>query len=80
MSNLTIMDIAREAVPCTKMIKGIRADYKKAAVLGEILVPRVTKTGEDEWTVVLADEEARKKFVTEAVKRIEESMLSLVRH
>ena len=30
--------------------------------------------------VVLADEEARKKFVTEAVKRIEESMLSLVRH
>ena len=56
MSNLTIMDIAREAVPCTKMVKGIRADYKKAAVLGEILVPRVTKTGEDEWTVVLADE------------------------
>ena len=30
--------------------------------------------------VALADEEARKKFVTEAVKRIEESMLSLVRH
>ena len=28
----------------------------KTAVLGEILVPRVTKTGEDEWTVVLADE------------------------
>ena len=43
-------------MPCTKMVKGIRADYKKAAVLGEILVPRVTKTGEDEWTVVLADE------------------------
>ncbi|MDY3826929.1 MAG: hypothetical protein SO020_10405, partial [Lachnospiraceae bacterium] len=30
--------------------------------------------------VALADEEARKKFVTEAVKRIEESLLSLVRH
>ena len=30
--------------------------------------------------VALADEEARKKFVTEAVKRIEESLLSLVKH
>ena len=79
-NNAQYVDIAREAVPCTKMVKGIRADYKKAAVLGEVLVPRVTKTGEEEWTVVLADEEARKKFVTEAVKRIEESMLSLVRH
>lgn len=55
-NNAQYVDIAREAVPCTKMVKGIRADYKKAAVLGEILVPRVTKTGEDEWTVVLADE------------------------
>ena len=55
-NNAQYVDIAREAVPCKKMVKGIRADYKKAAVLGEILVPRVTKTGEDEWTVVLADE------------------------
>ncbi len=55
-NNAQYVDIAREAVPCTKVVKGIRADYKKAAVLGEILVPRVTKTGEDEWTVVLADE------------------------
>lgn len=55
-NNAQYVDIAREAVTCTKMVKGIRADYKKAAVLGEILVPRVTKTGEDEWTVVLADE------------------------
>lgn len=55
-NNAQYVDIAREAVPCTKMVKGIRADYKKAAVLGEILVPRVTKTGEEEWTVVLADE------------------------
>ena len=55
-NNAQYVDIAREAVPCTKRVKGIRADYKKAAVLGEILVPRVTKTGEDEWTVVLADE------------------------
>lgn len=55
-NNAQYVDIAREAVPYTKIVKGIRADYKKAAVLGEILVPRVTKTGEDEWTVVLADE------------------------
>ena len=55
-NNAQYVDIAREAVPCTKMVKGIRADYKKAAVLGEVLVPRVTKTGEEEWTDVLADE------------------------
>ena len=55
-NNAQYVDIAREAVPCTKMVKGIRADYKKAAVLGEALIPRVTKTGEDEWTIVLADE------------------------
>ena len=55
-NNAQYVDIAREAVPGTKMVKGIRADYKKAAVLGEVLVPRVTKTGEEEWTVVLADE------------------------
>lgn len=62
-NNAQYVDIAREAVPCTKMVKGIRADYKKAAVLGEILVPRVTKTGEDEWTVVLADEVCEVKAV-----------------
>lgn len=32
-------------------------DYKKAAVLGEVLIPRVTKTGEDEWTIVLTGED-----------------------
>ena len=62
-NNAQYVDIAREAVPCTKMVKGIRADYKKAAVLGEILVPRVTKTGEDEWTVVLADEDCEVRAV-----------------
>ena len=55
-NNAQYVDIAREAVPCTKMVKEIRADYKKAAVLGEVLIPRVTNTGKDEWTVVLADE------------------------
>ena len=38
-------------------VKEIRVDYKKAAVLGEVLIPRVTKTGEDEWTIVLAGED-----------------------
>ena len=42
-NNAQYVDIAREAVPCTKMVKGIRADYKKAAVLGEILVPESDK-------------------------------------
>ena len=36
-NNAQYVDIAREAVPCTKMVKEIRADYKKAAVLGEVL-------------------------------------------
>ena len=30
--------------------------------------------------IQLADEKERKKFVAESVKRIEESLLSLVRH
>ena len=41
----------------TEKVKEIRVDYKKAAVLGEVLIPRVTKTGEDEWTIVLAGED-----------------------
>ncbi len=62
-NNAQYVDIAREAVPCTKMVKGIRADYKKAAVLGEVLIPRVTNTGEDEWTVVLTDENGEVRAV-----------------
>ena len=47
-----------DALPiCTKKVKEIRVDYKKAAVLGEVLIPRVTKTGEDERTIVLAGED-----------------------
>ncbi len=55
-NNAQYVDIAREAVTCTKKVKEIRVDYKKAAVLGEVLIPRVTKTGEDEWTIVLTGE------------------------
>ena len=47
----------RQAVTCTNKVKEIRVDYKKAAVLGEVLIPRVTKTGEDERTIVLAGED-----------------------
>mgnify|MGYP000367453967 CR=1 FL=1 len=56
-NNAQYVDIAREAVTCTKKVKEIRVDYKKAAVLGEVLIPRVTKTGEDERTIVLAGED-----------------------
>lgn len=56
-NNAQYVDIAREAVTSTKKVKEIRVDYKKAAVLGEVLIPRVTKTGEDEWTIVLAGED-----------------------
>ena len=50
------MEIAREAVPAGITIREIRADYKKAALLGDVIVPRVA-CGQDKcYTVVLGSE------------------------
>ena len=55
-NNAQYVEMAREAIPEGLVIKELRADYKKAAVLGDVLTPRVSMArGKDcrEWTVVL---------------------------
>ena len=55
-NNAQYVEIAREAVPAGITIREIRADYKKAALLGDVIVPRVA-CGEDKcYTVVLGSE------------------------
>lgn len=46
-NNAKYVEIAREAWDSEKEISEIRADYKKAAVLGDILIPRIGKIGEE---------------------------------
>ena len=41
-NNAQYVEMAREAIPEGLVIKEIRADYKKAAVLGDVLTPRVS--------------------------------------
>ncbi len=55
MNNGKYVMVAEEYLPEDFHIREIRVEYKKAAVLGDILYPRVTMEG-DRVTVVLADE------------------------
>lgn len=52
-NNAQYVEMARESIPQGLVIKEIRADYKKAAVLGDILIPQVSRGPEHQWTVVL---------------------------
>lgn len=56
MNNGKYVQVAEEYLPEEFMVKGLRAEYKKAAVLGDTLHPKVTRE-EDTVTVVLADSE-----------------------
>ncbi len=62
MNNGKYVMIAEEYLPEGFDIREIRVEYKKAAVLGDVLYPRVT-VAEHEVTVVLADEK-RKPYAT----------------
>lgn len=55
MNNAKYVMVAEEYLPEGFQAKEIRVEYKKAAVLGDIIVPRVTVTEKDTM-VVLADE------------------------
>ena len=48
------VEIARELLPEDTAVREIRVEYKKAAVLGDCIVPRVTKT-EDKYLIALCD-------------------------
>ena len=55
MNNGKYVMVAEEYLPEDFQVKEIRVEYKKAAVLNDVLYPRVTVDG-NEVTVVLADE------------------------
>lgn len=55
MNNGKYVMVAEEYLPSDYKLREIRVEYKKPAVLGDVLYPRVTMT-EKEVTVVLADE------------------------
>lgn len=54
MNNAKYVMVAEEYLPEDFMVKEIRVEYKKAAVLGDTIVPRVTLC-EKEATIVLTD-------------------------
>ena len=54
-NNAKYVMIAEEYLPADFYIKEIRVEYKKAAVLGDVMIPRVTME-EEVTTVVLVDE------------------------
>lgn len=52
-NNAVYVDFAREVIPSGIRIQEIRADYKKAALLGDVVVPGVLQGEDGAWTVVL---------------------------
>lgn len=55
-NNAQYVEIARDAIPTGLKIREIRADYKKAARLGDRVIPRITPSGHGQWTVALVNE------------------------
>ncbi len=55
-NNAMYVEIAREALTEDVKIRELRAEYKKAAVLGDTIYPRISRQG-SEYTVALCDEE-----------------------
>ena len=55
-NNAQYVAIAREALPEELRIREIRAEYKKAEVLGDVLIPRISRE-ENACTVVLCSRE-----------------------
>ena len=53
-NNGQYIQLARECIPHDFIVKEVRADYRKAAVLGDRIFPLVCQTPE-KYTVVLAD-------------------------
>ena len=55
-NNSQYVEIAKDAIPVGLKIREIRADYKKAARLGDTVIPRITPAGQGQWTVALVNE------------------------
>lgn len=68
MNNAKYVMVAEEYLPAGYDVKEIRVEYKKAAVLGDVIVPRVT-LAEKEATVVLGDKEGAVYAVVQFLRR-----------
>ncbi len=55
-NNAQYVAVAREVLPENLKIREIRAEYKKAAVLGDVMIPRISRE-RDACTVVLCSQE-----------------------
>lgn len=73
-NNAQYVEIAREALPAGIKIRELRAEYKKAAVQGDILHPRVSREG-DCFTVALCDEEGTPYAVVWLRAAIEQTVM-----
>lgn len=58
MNNGKYIQTAEEFLPEAFVVSGLRAEYKKAAVLGDILYPKVTLEERQAW-ITLEDEQGR---------------------
>lgn len=57
-NNAKYVEIAREVLPDLTEVSELRIEYKKAAVFGDAVYPRVTRT-EEGYTVSLCDEQGK---------------------
>lgn len=57
-NNAKYIEIAREVLPDTLTVKELRAEYKKAAVYGDIMIPHISRT-EEGYVVSLCDPEKK---------------------
>ena len=57
-NNAQYVEIAREVLPAGLFIRELRVEYKKAAILGDQIIPRVSVEA-DCYTVALCDTEGR---------------------
>ncbi len=55
-NNAMYVEMAREALPGELLVEELQIDYKKAARLGDVLIPRITGNEDGSWTVILAGE------------------------
>lgn len=70
-NNSQYVDMARDFVPEDYVVRRLRAEYKKAAVLGDIVVPRLGKT-EQGYVVSLGAEDGTAYAVVELTGSISE--------
>ena len=53
-NNAQYVEITKELLPENILVREVRAEYKKAAVLGDYMIPRITKAG-DGYVTALCD-------------------------